>query len=171
MNPIRVAVIGAGHLGKIHARLASTLEDVLLVGIADPSPAAQRDVLNQHDVAVVSDFRKLFGEIDAAVVATPTRFHFEVASQLMEAGIHVLIEKPLTDSVSDAQRLCQLAAETGTVVQVGHVERFNAAIHRALAEVGQPKYIIAARTSGYTFRSTDIGVVTHVPCSDSRRRP
>ena len=159
MSKLRVAVVGAGHLGKIHARLLSTQTDVELVGIADPSPAAQQQVLDQVETLAVSDFRKLIGKIDAAVVATPTRMHFEIASQLLTEKIHTLIEKPLTDSVSDAQELVHLADRNNCVVQVGHVERFNPAIQAALKLVGQPKFIQATRMSGYTFRSTDIGVV------------
>lgn len=159
MTKLRVAVVGAGHLGKIHARLLKTQDDVELVGIADPSPAAQQQILDQMETQAVSDFRKLIGDIDAAVVATPTRMHFGIAQDLLNASIHTLIEKPLTDSVSDAQELVHLADRNGCVIQVGHVEQFNPAIKSALELVGQPKFIQASRMSGYTFRSTDIGVV------------
>ncbi|MDA8562938.1 Gfo/Idh/MocA family oxidoreductase [Mariniblastus sp.] len=160
MNRLRVAVIGAGHLGKIHTRLLySQPNQVKLVGVADPSPEAQRAVLNQAEIPVVSDYRKLIPEIDAAVIATPTRFHHAVAMDLLENGIHTLIEKPLTDSVTDAEELVQVAESNNCVVQVGHVERFNPAIATALRKVGTPKFIQASRTSTYTFRSTDVGVV------------
>ncbi len=159
MTKLRVAVIGAGHLGKIHARLLKTQSNVDLVAVADPSPAAQRQVLDQIETQAVSDYRKLIGNIDAAIVATPTRMHFEIAYELLSEKIHTLIEKPLTDSVSDAQELVHLADRNGCVIQVGHVEQFNPAIQAALDVVGQPKFIQASRMSGYTFRSTDIGVV------------
>lgn len=159
MNKLRVAVIGAGHLGKIHVRLLKQIENVELIAVAEPSPLAQQQVIDQFDVEVVSDYRKLFGKIDAAVVATPTRFHFQIAKDLINEGIDVMVEKPLTDSVSDAQALVDLAAEKQCVVSVGHVERFNPAIKAALNLVGEPKYIQASRMSGFTFRSTDIGVV------------
>lgn len=159
MKNLRVAVIGAGHLGKIHARLLGSQKNVELVAVADPSPAAQQQILNELETRTVSDYRKILDEIDAAIIATPTRTHFEVASELLERGIHCLIEKPLTDSVSDAKRLVELADRKQCVVEVGHVERFNPAIQSAVAQIGQPKYIVANRLSGYTFRSTDIGVV------------
>ena len=159
MNKLNVAVIGAGHLGKIHTRLLREIENVELVAVAEPSPLAQQQMIDQFDVEVVSDYQKLEGRIDAAVVATPTRFHFSIAKWLLERGIHVLVEKPLTDSVQDAIELVDTAAKSGCTVAVGHVERFNPAIHEALKLVGQPKYIQAARMSGFTFRSTDIGVV------------
>jgi predicted dehydrogenase len=160
MNRVRVAVIGAGHLGKIHTRLLhSQANEVQLVGVADPSPEAQRAVLDQVEIAVVSDYHKLIPEIDAAVIATPTRFHHAVAMDLLENGVHTLIEKPLTDSVEDAKELVEVADANDCVVQVGHVERFNPAVATALEHVGTPKFIQAARTSTYTFRSTDVGVV------------
>ncbi len=160
MSRLKVAVIGAGHLGKIHTRLLDSQRDqVELIGVADPSPEAQRTILDVVETEVVSDYQKLIPEIDAAVIATPTRFHFDVAADLLKHGIHTLIEKPLTDSVTDAEELVQLADENQCVVQVGHVERFNPAIAVALEHVGTPKFIQANRTSTYTFRSTDIGVV------------
>lgn len=159
MTKLRVAVVGAGHLGKIHARLLNEMDSVELVAVADPSPLAQQQLLDQIETRVVSDYRKLFGQIDAAVIATPTRTHFEVASDFLNERIHTLIEKPLTDSVADAEGLTLLADRNNCVIQVGHVERFNPAIKTALELVGEPKFIQASRMSGYTFRSTDIGVV------------
>lgn len=160
MSRLKVAVVGAGHLGKIHTRLLwRQANKVQLIGVAEPGPEAQRNILNQVETRVVSDYRKLIPDIDAAVIATPTRYHYEIAADLIRHGIHVLVEKPLTDSVTDAQHLVQLARENKVVVQVGHVERFNPAIAEALKQVGTPKFVQASRTSGYTFRSTDIGVV------------
>ena len=159
MTRTRIAVIGGGHLGKIHTRLLLTQDDVDLVAVAEPSPLAQRQLIDQFDVPVVSDYRKLVGEIDAAVVATPTRLHYEIASLLLQSGIDVLVEKPLTDSVRDAEELVELARSEGRTLAVGHVERFNPAIQKALECVGEPRFVQAARLSGFTFRSTDIGVV------------
>ncbi len=159
MTKLRVAVIGAGHLGRIHTRLLKTQTEVDLVAVADPSPAAQQQIIDEFGVNVVSDYRKLIEHIDAAVIATPTRMHFKIANELLHAKIHTLIEKPLTDSVTDAHDLARTAEDNHCVVQVGHVEQFNPAIQSALKLVGQPKFIQASRMSGYTFRSTDIGVV------------
>lgn len=159
MSKIRVAVVGAGHLGKIHTRLLNSQNDVNLVAVADPSPIAQQQIIDEFGTQTVSDYQKLIGEVDAAVIATPTRMHFEIAETLLKSNIHTLIEKPMTDSVSDAQELVHLADRNNCVIAVGHVERFNPAIKAALDLVGQPKFVQASRTSGYTFRSTDIGVV------------
>ena len=85
MTKLRVAVVGAGHLGKIHARLLKTQDNVELVAVADPSPSAQRQILDQIETNAISDYRKLIGEIDAAIIATPTRMHFEIAHELLSA--------------------------------------------------------------------------------------
>lgn len=156
---LRVAVIGAGHLGRIHARLLSQLDGVSLVAIADPCPSVQRSYIEDSEVAVVSDYQKIIDDIDAAVIATPTRSHFEIAEFLLSRGKHVLIEKPVTDCPYQAKQLVELAAENQSVLSVGHVEQFNPAIQTAISVVGQPKFIQACRASGYTYRSTDIGAV------------
>ena len=146
-------------MGKIHTRLLQANEAVDFVAVVEPSPLAQQAIIDQFDVEVVCDYQKIVDGIDAAVVATPTRFHFDIANDLLGRGIHTMVEKPLTDSVADAQALVCRAEESGAVVSVGHVERFNPAIRAALKLVGVPKFVQASRTSGFTFRSTDIGVV------------
>ena len=159
MSQLRIAVIGAGNLGRIHAKLLGEQRGVNLVAVADPLPEACDRIAETIDTKTIGDYRELIGHIDAAVIATPTRFHHEVASDLLGHGIHTLIEKPITDSVTTAQEIVGIADRTGCVVQVGHVERFNPAFETAIAKIGKPKFIQAARTSTYTFRSTDIGVV------------
>ena len=159
MNPLRVAVIGAGHLGKIHARLLPQIPNVELIAVAEPSPMAQKQILEQHDVQVVSDFRKLIDQIDAAVVATPTKHHHAITMELLQNSIHTLVEKPLTDSPADAFELAQTAEQNNCILSVGHVEQFNPAIRKATEIVGTAKFVQASRMSGYTYRSIDIGVV------------
>ncbi len=95
MSKLRVAVVGAGHLGKIHARLLKSQNDIELVAVADPSPAAQQQILDQIETRTVCDYQKLLGEIDAAVIATPTRMHYQIAKTLIGEKIHTLIEKPM----------------------------------------------------------------------------
>ncbi len=121
MNKLRIAVIGVGHLGKIHTRLLRGLEGADLVGIVDPVEAARTAVADDLKVPAFADHRPLLGQIDAAVIATPTRFHYAVAADLLSSGIHVLIEKPITPSVADAKDLVALAEEHSLVLQVGHV--------------------------------------------------
>ncbi len=157
--PLKVAVVGAGNLGRIHTRLMLQQNGVELVAVAESCPAARQRIADEFSLPAVEHYESILSQIDAAVIATPTHTHFDVASDLIKRGIHVLIEKPLTDSVTTARRLVDLAARHRSVVQVGHVERFNPVLKEALSHVGKPRLVTANRLSGYTFRSTDIGVV------------
>lgn len=159
MTPIRLAVIGAGHLGRIHARLLAQREDVRLVGIVDPIAAAREEVAAANGTKPYASHWPLLGEIDAAVIATPTRLHHAVAAELLCSGVHVLVEKPITTTLPEADQLIALAAEHRCVLQVGHVERFNPAWRQVESLVGEPRYIEATRCGPYTFRSIDVSVV------------
>ena len=158
MSKVKVAVVGAGHLGRIHIKLIQQVAGADLVAVAEPQPLIQQQLHRDYDVQVVSDYKKL-ENVDAVVIATPTVTHHEVASHFLSQGIHTLIEKPLTHCSEQANELLNLAEQNNCVVQIGHVERFNPAVSKALEYVGTPKFIEASRQSGYTFRSTDIGVV------------
>jgi len=159
VTKLKVAVIGAGHLGRIHARLLSQMNDVELVGIVDPVPAARDSAATECHAPAFADHSELAGRIDAAVVATPTRHHHAVALGLLRHNIPLLVEKPLCDNLAHADELVEMARLRGVVLQVGHIERFNPAFLAAQARVGQPRYVEAVRASGYTGRSVDIGVV------------
>ena len=165
---IRLAVIGAGYLGRIHARLAQQVETIELIGVVDPLPEARRLAQEVCQAPILADYHELIGHIDAAVVATPTRFHHRVSLDLLEHGIHLLIEKPLSTTVAEADEVLAAARRQGAIVQVGHIERFNPAWNQAdvVPLLRSPKYIDATRTSGYTFRSTDIGVVLDMMIHD-----
>jgi predicted dehydrogenase len=123
-------------------------------------------VAGQHGVEAVDDYRNLVGRIDAAVVAAPTRFHFDIAADLLAHGVHLLVEKPICIRADEADLLVQAARRNGAILQVGHVERFNPAWLGALGKIGTPKYIEAVRTSPFPFRSTDVGVVLDVMIHD-----
>ncbi len=166
MKPLRVAVVGAGHLGRIHARLAAAAPEIELVAVADPVESARISVAQEAKTDAVADYRQLVGQIEAAIVASPTSTHHAIGMELLSAGLPLLIEKPLAPSAAEAEDLVSLARKNGLVLQVGHVERFNAALTAVAADVRDPKYIEATRTSGYTFRSTDIGVVLDVMIHD-----
>lgn len=166
MKKLRLAVIGAGHLGRIHARIASGLDDLELVAVADPDSGARQDVAREANTRVVDDFRELIGDIDAAIIATPTSTHHTISMELLAAGVPLLVEKPLALTSAEAGELVSLARRQDLVLQVGHVERFNPALDCVAAEVRDPKFIAATRASGYTFRSTDIGVVLDMMIHD-----
>jgi predicted dehydrogenase len=166
MSQVRVAVIGVGHLGAIHARLLKQGEAAELIGVADPSPEARARVAGELNVPAFSDHKALIGQIDAAIIATPSRLHHAVAHDLLTSGIHVLVEKPMTLNVGDADDLIREAAARQLVLQVGHVERFNPAFAAAESHLKQPKYVDAVRAVPYTCRSTDIGVVLDLMIHD-----
>ena len=166
MSRLRLAVVGAGHLGKIHARLAAEADNIELAAIVDPVAEARDAVASQLGAEAFEDCRDLFGKVDAAVVASTTSTHFNIASELLRGGIHVLVEKPITTTVAEAEQLVALARQQHLVLQVGHVERFNPAFSSVQSRLVDPKFIEARRLSGYTFRSTDVGVVLDLMIHD-----
>ncbi|HEX7447124.1 MAG TPA: Gfo/Idh/MocA family oxidoreductase [Pirellulales bacterium] len=165
-KPMRAAVVGVGHLGRIHARILATTPGVELVGVADPVETNRQQVAAAHQTRAFADHRELIGQIDAAVIATPTRFHAQVARDLLAAGIHLLVEKPLATSSAEAAEMVEAARRQALVLQVGHVERFNPAFVAAMPHLREPKYIEAVRRGGFSFRSTDIGVVLDLMIHD-----
>ena len=165
-SKLRLAVVGVGHLGRIHARLAADLDEVELVAVVDPSESNREASVSETGAKPLADYRDLFGEVDAAIVATPTFTHREVAGDLLRGGIHTLVEKPLAPTANESEELVQLAKENQLVLQVGHVERFNPGYEAVQQRLGDPKYIQASRQSSYTFRSTDVGVVLDLMIHD-----
>jgi predicted dehydrogenase len=159
VSKLKLAIIGAGHLGRIHARLAKSNEQLEVVGVAEPVAAARAKVASELELPTFEDYRSLLGQIDAAIIATPTVHHYDVTSTLLRAGVHVLVEKPLASTSDQAERLVQIANRHNVVLQVGHVERFNPSWTAAQAHLGAPKYIDCVRAGAYSGRSTDIGVV------------
>ncbi|QEG35019.1 Gfo/Idh/MocA family protein [Bythopirellula goksoeyrii] len=159
MSRLRLAIVGAGHLGKFHARLAASLPDARLVAVVDPIENARNQLASETGAKPLDNIQDLFGLVDAAIVATPTFSHSDVARELLTGGIHVLVEKPITSTVEQANELVQLAQKQQLVLQVGHIERFNPAWKAVRKRLHNPKYITARRLSSYSFRSTDVGVV------------
>lgn len=161
MNRLRLAVVGVGALGRHHARILSQLDHVELVAVADSQAERGQAVADQHQTRWVSDYRDLLNQVlvDAVSVVVPTSAHRTVAGAFLEKGIPVLVEKPIAGNVQDAEELVDLASRADVLLQVGHIERFNPAFRAAAPKIVNPKYIRCERTSTYTFRSTDIGVV------------
>jgi predicted dehydrogenase len=166
VNQLRIAVIGGGHLGRIHTRLLQSQEQVELVGVVDPVAAARERIAAEFSVPTFSHHCELAGRVDAAVVAATTEHHHHLCLELLTSGAHVFVEKPLTTSVALADELVASARECQRILQVGHVERFNPAWQAVSSHLHRPRFIEAVRTSGYTFRSTDIGVVLDLMIHD-----
>lgn len=166
MTRLRVAVIGAGHLGRIHSKLLGSVDGAQLVAISDPIESARANAAKLFDVPTFSDYHDLIDQIDAAIIAAPTDAHAEIATDLLKAGKHLMVEKPLAISAADADRLSMLASSRRLTLQVGHVERFNPAF-TALGDIGvDVKYVEAVRASRFPGRCLDVGVVMDLMIHD-----
>lgn len=159
MTRLKMGVVGVGALGRHHARILSQLDDVDLVAVAETNSETGRAVAAQFGTRWVADCRELFGCVDAVSIVVPTTLHLTIAREFLQRKIPVLIEKPLAANLVEAEQIVRLARKQRTLLQVGHVERFNPATDVAWELCGPPKYIRAERLSGYAFRSTDIGAV------------
>jgi len=166
MQNLKLIVIGTGALGKHHARILSQMDGVELVAVAELNAAAGREIAEKCGTKWVVDYRDVLDHVDAAIVAVPTFAHLSVASEILQRRIPVLVEKPLASNLLQANTLAELADETDTLLQVGHIERFNPAMIAARPLIGRPKYLRCERFSPYAFRSTDIGVVHDVMIHD-----
>ena len=160
MNPkLKTAVIGVGHLGRAHARVMASLETAELVAVCDTNEAQGRAIAEEYNTRFVRDYRELLGEIEAASVATPTVNHHEITCTLLNAGVHVLVEKPIARTVAEADEMIALADAKGLVLQVGHIERFNPAFTALQQQLTRPVFFEAHRMGIFTPRSLDIDVV------------
>ncbi len=166
MKRLQIAVIGAGHLGRIHARLLRSIDLVELAGVVDPIAESRDKVADDCQTKAYATHHEVLKHIDAAIVATPTTLHHQVSVELLRAGVHLLIEKPIAATVAEANELVDAAAKAGVVLQVGHVERFNPAFTAVQPLVARPKFIDATRCGPYSFRSTDIGAVLDLMIHD-----
>ena len=166
---IKVAVLGVGALGQHHARIYSELQKagkIQLIGLYDANPERASEIAKQHDIPLLASTEAVLKEAQALSIVTPTTTHFELASQALEAGLHVLVEKPMTEDASQAAQLVQLANDNNCVLQVGHVERFNPVFDYLQSVATQPRFIETHRLSPYPKRSMDIGVVLDLMIHD-----
>lgn len=159
MSQLRYMVIGAGALGRHHARIAAGLEGVRLVAVAEPNEQQGREIAQQHGATWVADYRQMLDRVDAVSVVVPTFLHRQVACECLSAGVPSLVEKPLAGTLAEGREIAAAALAHGAPLQVGHIERFNPAFRETAARVRSPKYIRAERFSPYAFRSMDIGAV------------
>ena len=153
---MKLAVIGAGHMGRYHAEKFARLPGVELAAVVDRDPVR----------APVSDFRKILGQVEAAVIAVPTNLHHEVARACLEKGVHVLIEKPIAATLAEADDLVDLALKKKAVLQVGHVERYNKAFRALVARMDRPLFIDAERLSGFKQRGAEVDVILDLMIHD-----
>ncbi len=163
---VRVAVVGVGHLGRHHARIAASLRGVRCVGVVDRHPGRAGEVAAEFGVPVLDSLEEAADAAEAVVVATPTVSHAEIARTLVARGCDVLVEKPITATVAEADALLSEARARGRVVQVGHVERYNPAVQAAFALAVDVRFIEIHRLGVFTRRSLDVDVVLDLMIHD-----
>jgi predicted dehydrogenase len=166
MKKISAAVIGVGYLGRFHAQKYAALPDCELVGVVDQNERARTAVAAELNVPAFADHRELIGRVDAVSVVTHTPSHFAIAADFLRAGVHVLVEKPITETVAQAQELIALARAGGRVLQVGHLERFNAVILAAEPLLRNPRFLECHRLAPFRERGTDVNVVLDLMIHD-----
>ncbi len=163
---IRVGVVGVGHLGQHHARIYAEMPNAELVAVADLSEARGREVGGRLKVPAVTDYRSLIGQVDAVSVAVPTGAHYPITLSFLQAGVDVLVEKPIARSVEEADVLIAAAAKGGRILQVGHSERYNGAVRALSAQVQEPGFIEVHRMGPFPGRGTDVDVVLDLMIHD-----
>jgi len=158
-EPVRVAVVGSGYFGRFHANHYARNPRAKLVAVVDTDPERARAVAAEFGAEPAFDYRSILGKVDAASVAVPTPLHYEIASSLIESGVHVLVEKPLTDGEESGAKLASLAEARKAVLQVGHIERFSSA-YRTLAKViADPLYFESYRIAPWKNRGVEVDVI------------
>jgi predicted dehydrogenase len=163
---IRTAVIGVGYLGRFHAQKYAGLPNSTLVGICDPAVKSREAVAAELNVPAFADYRELLGKVDAVSIVTPTPLHFDVAKAFLESGASVLVEKPMTVTVAEGETLVQIARDAKRILQVGHLERFNAAVQAVQPTLTVPRFIESARLAPFKYRGTDVDVVLDLMIHD-----
>ena len=163
---IKVAVIGVGYLGKFHAKIYSAHPDVELVGVVDTHYEQAREIAAQYSTNPYSDFNDLLEKVDAVSIVVPTTHHYQVAMPFIKAGVNILLEKPIAATVEQAEELVNAADKRNLILQIGHLERFNAGIVALSELVEVPRFIEAHRLGEFTVRATDVDVVTDLMIHD-----
>lgn len=156
MTTLTCAVIGAGYLGKFHAEKYALQPACELVAVVDSNAQTAQAVAARHGARALSDYRDLLGQVDAVSVVVPTRQHYRVARDFLAAGSHVLLEKPMTVTLTEADELIRIARDTGRVLQIGHLERFNPAVLALGTERESPLFIESHRLSPFNPRASDV---------------
>jgi len=166
MSKLKTAVIGVGYLGKFHAEKYSNLGNSELVAVVDANAETAQAIADKHNVEALTDYKSLLGKVDAVSIAAPTTLHHGIARDFLEHGSHVLIEKPITVTVDEADDLIELALMNDRLIQVGHLERFNAAMLDLDRILEQPTFIESHRLAPFNTRATDVNVVLDLMIHD-----
>jgi len=165
-DTVRAAVVGVGYLGAFHAEKYANLPGVELVGVVDVNRARAEEIARRVGAPALSTVDQLFGRIDCASIAVPTPAHAPVAAALLEHGVDVLVEKPITSTLAEGRRLVELASARGRILQVGHLERFNPAIRSLAGILTEPRFIECHRLAPFTERGTEVDVILDLMIHD-----
>ncbi len=163
---LRVAVIGTGYLGRFHAEKYVHMEDAELVGVVDIDTERAQEIAGMLETRPFADYRELAGRVDAVSIVVPTHSHFEVSRFFLEQDVDVFIEKPMTQTLPEAESLIRIAEERGLIIQVGHLERFNSAVVALRDILNRPMFIESHRLSTFKGRGTDVSVVLDLMIHD-----
>lgn len=163
---VRIGVVGVGYLGRFHARIYHEIPDVEFVGVADIDPEVAQRVAEQYGCKAYTDSTELIDKVDAVSIVVPTVAHLQVARPFLERGVHMLVEKPIAPSYEESLQIVELAERDGLILQVGHLERFNAGVMALAARVKSPKFIEVHRLGTFVERATDVDVVTDLMIHD-----
>ncbi|QWF70750.1 Gfo/Idh/MocA family oxidoreductase [Methylomonas paludis] len=166
MSKLKCAVIGAGYLGKFHAEKYASLKDCELVAVVDVNAEAAQTVAAKHGALALTDYQSLLGQVDAVSIVVPTTLHHKVSLDFLRAGSHVLVEKPITVTVEEADELIAVAREQNVILQVGHLERFNPAVRGIENLEEKPLFIESHRLSPFNPRANDVSVVLDLMIHD-----
>lgn len=163
---IRIAVIGVGYLGKHHARIYTELSDAELVAVVDANQSVAHEIAEQYGCRAVTDYRAILDEVDAVSIVTPTTSHHAIARDCIAAGKDVLIEKPITSTIEEADDLIHLATNAGVLIQVGHLERFNPVVAELVPLLREPIFFEATRIGPFLGRGTDVDITLDLMIHD-----
>ena len=163
---ILVGVVGVGYLGKFHAEKYAASNKATLVGVVDVNEERALEIAKNLRTQALTDYRQLFGQVQCVSIAVPTQLHYRIARDFLEAGVDVLVEKPLTQDIAAARDLVDLAQAKQRILQVGHLERFNPAIRRLESVIKEPKFVECHRLAPFVDRGTDVDVVLDLMIHD-----
>ena len=163
---LKVAVVGVGHLGKWHADKYAAAADCELLAVVDTNIDNAREIARKHGADAYSDYRDIILLVDAISLVVPTSLHYKIAREFLEAGIHCLIEKPITETVTEAESLIEIAQHRDLVLQVGHIERFNSVMIGIEENIDKPLFLESTRLAPFTTRATDVSVILDLMIHD-----
>ncbi len=163
---LKIAVIGVGHLGKWHADKYAAHADCELVAVVDTDLKTAQEIADKYNAQASTDYKEILKKVDAVSLVVPTSYHFAIAKECLLAGVHCLVEKPITETLEEAQELVSIARKQNLVLQVGHIERFNPVMQGIVKDLSEPEFIESTRLAPFTPRASDVSVILDLMVHD-----